>query len=169
MNALIDAAAEFGSTDRTVSGVVAVDVRAADWHSCLAAVLTAGGVYLDALAGADLADDGLQVVAHLMAESGEDAVLVRTVVPSEHPELVSVGDLWSGATWHEREITDLYGVTFSGSEDDRPLLTDRVGPPPLLKSSPLAARQELDWPGSFDPADKPGAKKRLPPGVQDAL
>ena len=168
MNTLIDAAAEFGAEDRTVSGVVAVDVEPTDWHTALGAVLAAGGAYLDALAGADLADEGLQVVAHLMTETGNDAVLVRTVVPSANPELPSVGDLWSGATWHEREITDLYGVTFSDSADDRPLLTDRVGPPPLLKSTLLAARQDSEWPGSFDPADKPGAKKRLPPGVADS-
>jgi NADH-quinone oxidoreductase subunit C len=167
MNALIDAAAEFGPEDRTVSGVVAVDVEPTDWHMALGAVLAAGGVYLDALAGADLADEGLQVVAHLMTETGNDAVLVRTVVPSGNPELPTVGDLWSGATWHEREISDLYGVTFSDSSDDRPLLTDRVGPPPLLKTTLLAARQDSDWPGSFDPADKPGAKKRLPPGVEE--
>jgi NADH-quinone oxidoreductase subunit C len=169
MNALIAAAAEFGVPDRTVSGVVAVDVEPTGWHAALGAVLSAGGSYLDALAGADLADDGLQVVAHLMSVTGIDAVLVRTVVPSATPELASVGDLWSGATWHEREITDLYGVTFTDSADDRPLLTDRVGPPPLLKSSLLAARQDSEWPGSFDPADKPGAKKRLPPGVEGSV
>jgi NADH-quinone oxidoreductase subunit C len=167
MNALIAAAAEFGTEDQTVSGVVAVDVEPSDWHAALGAVLTAGGSYLDALAGADLADEGLQVVAHVMAEAGNEAVLVRTVVPSANPELPSVGDLWSGATWHEREITDLYGVTFSESADDRPLLTDRVGRPPLLKSTLLDARQEGEWPGSFDPADKPGSKKRLPPGVEE--
>jgi NADH-quinone oxidoreductase subunit C len=167
VNALVDAAAEFGAEDRTVSGVIAVDVASTNWHSALGAVLAAGGQYLDALAGADLADEGLQVVAHVMTETGTDSVLVRTVVPSANPELPSVGDLWSGATWHEREIADLYGVTFAGSADDRPLLTDRVGPPPLLKSTLLAARQDQEWPGSFDPADKPGAKKRLPPGVTE--
>lgn len=168
MSALTDAAIAFGPEDRTVSGVVAVDVQWTDWHAALGAVFAAGGVYLDALAGADLAEEGLQVVAHLMTEAGNDAVLMRTVVPSASPELASVGDLWSGATWHEREITDLYGVTFSDSADDRPLLTDRVGPPPLLKSTLLAARQDGEWPGSFDPADKPGAKKRLPPGVAES-
>jgi NADH:ubiquinone oxidoreductase subunit C len=167
VNALIAAAAEFGSEDRTVSGVVTVDVEPTDWRAALGAVLRAGGTYLDVLAGADLAAEGLQIVAHVMTETGNDAVLVRTIVPGATPELPGVGDLWAGATWHEREITDLYGITFTDSADDRPLLTDRVGPPPLLKSTLLAARQDGEWPGSFDPADKPGAKKRLPPGVED--
>jgi NADH-quinone oxidoreductase subunit C len=134
----------------------------------LSAVFEAGGVYLDALAAADFEADGLQVVAHVMADQGSAAVLVRTVVPGDDPSLASAGAVWAGATWHEREITDLFGITFTGSLDDRPLLTDRDGEPPLLKSSRLDERYESEWPGGFDPADKPGAKRRTPLGFEDA-
>ena len=168
MNALVEAASAFGAVDGRVGGVVAVDVPADQWVPALAAVFAAGGVYLDALAAADFEADGLQVVAHVMADEGGDAVLVRTIVSGDDPSLASAGELWAGATWHEREITDLFGITFTGSIDDRPLLTDRDGEPPLLKSSRLDERYESEWPGGFDPADKPGAKRRTPLGFEDA-
>lgn len=167
MNALVEAAAQFGDVDSSVGGVTAVDVAVGDWSAALESVREAGGSYLDALAAADFESDGLQIVAHVMTDTGADAVLVRTLVPGDAAELASVGQLWAGATWHEREITDLFGITFIGSSDDRPLLMDRDGAPPLLKSTPLAQRYESEWPGGFDPADKPGARRRLPLGVEE--
>ena len=165
MSPLVAAVSGYGTVDATVAGVVAVDVPAAAWVDALLAVRSAGGEYLDFVGAADLGDERLQVVAHLLGVEDGESVLVRTTVARGEP-LASAGSVWAGATWHEREITDLFGIEFSGSSDDRPLLVDRTGAPPLLKSSLLAARQAVDWPGSFDPADKPGAKKRLPPGVE---
>ncbi len=168
MNALTTATAPYGSIDATTPGVAAVDIAGAAWHRCLADVLTAGGTYLDFISAADLGSGTLQVVAHIRSGAGAEHVLVRTTIAAGDAHIDSVGDVWSGATWHEREVSDLFGITFGDSTDDRPLLTDRQGPAPLLKSTLLQARQDVDWPGSFDPADKPGSAVRLPLGVPDA-
>jgi len=167
MTTLVQAAATFGPEATDITGVAAVDVSISQWHNAALAVAAAGGSYLDFVAAADLPTDGFQVVVHVMPAIGVGGVLLRTTVSAGQPELTSIGEVWAGATWHEREITDLFGITFLNSADDRPLLTARVGPAPLLKSSTLQARLSQSWPGGFDPADKADAKRRLPPGVPD--
>jgi NADH-quinone oxidoreductase subunit C len=46
-------------------------------------------------------------------ESGEK-VLVRTEVEREDSTVPSVVSLWKGADWQEREVYDLFGITFEG-------------------------------------------------------
>lgn len=47
----------------------------------------------------------------------------------------SISDLYEGAIWHERETAEMFGITFAGLADTRPLLT-REGMPahPLRKA-----------------------------------
>ena len=58
-------------------------------------------------------------------------IIVRTRLPRIEPHITSVTDLWPGANWHEREVFDLFGITFDGHPDLRRLLLpdDWVGHP----------------------------------------
>lgn len=55
----------------------------------------------------------------------------RNDVPGQLPEVASLSGVWSTAQWHEREVFDLSGVTFSGHPDLRRILCpeDWVGHP----------------------------------------
>lgn len=59
-------------------------------------------------------------------------------VPEDAPALESVSDLWPAANWAEREIFDLFGITFTGHPDLRriQLPADWEGNP-LRKDYPL--------------------------------
>ncbi|MAG37745.1 MAG: NADH-quinone oxidoreductase subunit C [Dehalococcoidia bacterium] len=46
---------------------------------------------------------------------------LKTRVGGEDPTVPSVAPLWPAASWHEREIFDLFGVKFSGHPDLRRL------------------------------------------------
>ncbi len=61
-------------------------------------------------------------------------IAVRIRVPREGGHVPSVADIWPTADWHERELYDLFGVTFDGHPDPRRILCpdDWVGHP-LLK------------------------------------
>jgi NADH-quinone oxidoreductase subunit C len=61
------------------------------------------------------------------------------------PDLVvpSVTSLWEGANWLEREVWDMFGITFAGHPDHRRiLLPDEFAAFPLRKDYPLQGRGE---------------------------
>jgi NADH/F420H2 dehydrogenase subunit C len=71
-------------------------------------------------------------------------------VPGEHTSLPTVSDLWKSADWAEREIYDLFGITFEGHPDLRRIQmpNDWEGHP-LRKDYPLRgpARERSPRPG----------------------
>jgi NADH-quinone oxidoreductase subunit C len=88
------------------------------------------------------------VVYHLLALPANPATVaeigtprrlrVLVGVPAEEPELPSATGLWPSADWAEREIFDLFGITFTGHPDLRriQLPYDWTGHP-LRKDYPL--------------------------------
>lgn len=78
----------------------------------------------------------------LNTSSGERGYLKTHL---DEPELVlpSVYPLWKGADWMEREIYDMYGITFTGHPDlRRILLPEEFTAYPLRKDYPLRGRGE---------------------------
>lgn len=70
-------------------------------------------------------------------------VIVKTFVNDPDPTLPSVFTLWKGADWMEREVYDMYGITFQGHPDlRRVLLPDGYTAHPLRKDYPLRGKGE---------------------------
>jgi NADH-quinone oxidoreductase subunit C len=115
-------------------------------------------------------------------------LLLRTRLVGDTP-LPSLTGLAPSATWHEREIAELMGVTVTGFAEDtpdgpatapRPLLTagwpEPPAVPPLRRAASLPARAARPWPGAREPVEAPGlaadahrrrtkGRRPLPPGV----
>ena len=49
-------------------------------------------------------------------------IALRVVIAKDVPELPTISDIYQGASWHERECRDFFGVTFAGNENMTPLL-----------------------------------------------
>jgi NADH-quinone oxidoreductase subunit C len=65
--------------------------------------------------------------------------IVVDCASATEPTLPSVTSIWGGANWLEREVYDMYGVTFSGHPDLRRILMwDNYPFNPLRKDFPLA-------------------------------
>jgi len=62
------------------------------------------------------------------------AVFLKTKVPREDSRADSLVDVWPAANWQEREIYDLFGITFDGHPDlRRIMLPDDFDGHPLRK------------------------------------
>jgi NADH-quinone oxidoreductase subunit C len=94
-----------------------------------------GGI--DYLGYPDATDRYCVVYALTNTTTGE-RLFVKTFVNDPDPELKSVVPLWEGANWMEREVYDMFGVTFTGHPDHRRiLLPDEFAGFPLRKDYPL--------------------------------
>src|SRR6185312_12863010 len=51
-----------------------------------------------------------------------EMLVVKAGVDEPNPTLPSVVPLWPGADWMEREVFDMYGITFAGHPDLRRIL-----------------------------------------------
>ena len=63
-----------------------------------------------------------QIVYVLLSLEHEQKLIVKTNVPYDDPRLPTVTSVWRAADWYEREAHDLFGVTFDGHPNPRPLI-----------------------------------------------
>lgn len=108
--------------------------------------------HYDFLTAIDLGDR-LRLIGRCWGVAGE--TFLRADVTADG--IASIVDVFAGAAWDEREVHEMFGVTFIGSPSDAPLLLhQRPAHPPLRKATPLPQRVERPWPGSGKRAKKPG-------------
>ncbi|MEQ9400044.1 MAG: NADH-quinone oxidoreductase subunit C [Longimicrobiales bacterium] len=84
----------------------------------------------------------LQVVYQLFSMEHKRSLRVKCLLPLDGLEIDSVVPLWNGANWLEREVYDLFGVTFRNHPDLRRILMpqDYAEGHPLRKDFPLRGR-----------------------------
>lgn len=98
--------------------------------------------YLRSLTAVDNEADGVDVVYHLYSVPNNTNLTVKTTLPNDDKVLDTATTVWQAANWLERETAEMFGVTFNGHPDPRPLLmpedVDMSDTHPLLKSHPFA-------------------------------
>lgn len=83
-------------------------------------------------------------LVYLLANTRTNERITLRVFLNE-PDLIvpSAVPLWEGANWLEREVWDMFGITFDGHPDHRRiLLPDEFTAHPLRKDYPLQGRGE---------------------------
>jgi NADH-quinone oxidoreductase subunit C len=89
------------------------------------------------------AADRFGVVYVLVNTTTGERLIVKTFVNLPDAELPSVYALWRGADWLEREVFDMFGITFRGHPDlRRILMPDEFTTFPLRKDYPVKGRGE---------------------------
>lgn len=100
------------------------------------------------------------VFYHLMSLERNSDVMIKVALSEGDLNVPTATSIWPNANWYEREVWDLYGITFAG----HPHLTRLLMPPtweghPLRKDYPARATE-------FDPYSLSAAKQDL---EQEAL
>lgn len=89
------------------------------------------------------ATDRFGVVYCLLNMETGERLIVKTFVNDPNPSLPTVTTLWLGADWMEREVWDMFGITFAGHADlRRILMPDEFSAHPLRKDYPIKGRGE---------------------------
>ncbi len=90
-------------------------------------------------------DERFDVVYHLLSMMHNLRIRIK-VRAGETTPVDTVTDIFSSAGWFEREVWDMYGVSFSGNPDLRRILTDYgFDGHPLRKDFPLTGFVELRY------------------------
>ncbi len=86
-----------------------------------------------------------EVVYHLLSVQHNLRLRIKVAV-AEDTAVPSVVDIFPAAGWYEREIWDLFGISFSGHPDLRRLLTDYgFQGHPLRRDFPLSGNVEVRY------------------------
>jgi NADH-quinone oxidoreductase subunit C len=150
------------------------EVSAEDWLAAVEQLRADGFDYFDWLGCVDEIgrQDCLRIVLVVRnLELAAEPRMLSCLVPRHEPRIDTVSGLFAGATWHEREVAELFGVEFVGGERRRLLLSPGFEGTPLRKDEVLAARTGMDWPGAKEPGESsdapPGRRRMVPPGVPE--
>jgi len=154
-----------------------------NWHVRIQQAHDSGFQFFDFLTAIDREssdndnDNDIELVIRLATPDYRDSVTFTTLLAGAARSIPTVTDIYLGADWHERETSEMFGVTFLGnSNESLPLLRhESLGAPPLRKSVVLATRVLIDWPGAAEPEIKsdgrkvgnPSRRRQRPPGVPE--
>jgi NADH-quinone oxidoreductase subunit C len=166
-----------GVTAEVSYGSVTVDVPAQRWVEAVTLAATdeqLSATYFDWLSAVDELD-GFSVLVHLWSLTEHHHVLLRTRLPHDNPSLPTLIGVFAGASWHERETHEMFGITFDGHPGLVPLLLpEGFEGHPLRKEFVLASRVAKAWPGAKEPGEREdaaegsvGRRKMQPPGVPE--
>jgi NADH-quinone oxidoreductase subunit C len=114
------------------------------------------------IAGVDYPDraERFEVNYHLLSLTRNRRIRVKLTTDEATP-VPSVWELWPVTGWLEREVFDLFGVTFAGNPDLRRILTDYGFEGfPMRKDFPLTGHVELRYSEAekrvvYEPVDLP--------------
>ena len=98
-----------------------------------------------------------QLLARVVSPARKIGLHLKCDLPDDDVRAPTWSNVYFGANWHEREVWEMFGITFDG----HPNLTHLYLPGgfeghPLRKDFPLLSRHVKPWPGLVDVEGMPG-------------
>ena len=110
-----------------------IETSVSEFRSLAKALFQHGFNYLFCLTCVDWKTH-LTMVYHLSSTTDRNSIVLKVKIDRANPEIETVSDIWRTAELHEREVFELFGVTFINHPDLRKLiLTDDFVGYPLRK------------------------------------
>jgi len=118
---VLDGLISAGSTGPEGIEIVATPEQAIEVLTALKEKAVAPYDMLTDICGVDLGDD-LQIVYRLYRCYSAESAVVKVTLPRQAPRIPTATGLWKLAAWPEREIAEMFGITFDDHPDPRHLL-----------------------------------------------
>jgi NADH-quinone oxidoreductase subunit C/D len=82
------------------------------------------------------------IIYHLTSLDRNEDIRIKTALTGEYPSVSSITGIWPSADWYEREIFDMFGITFTGHPNLRRILMPKSWKGyPLRKEYPARATE----------------------------
>ncbi|MBN6740007.1 NADH-quinone oxidoreductase subunit C/D [Acidithiobacillus sp. MC6.1] len=104
------------------------------------------------------------VVYHLLSFERNASLRIKVALLGEYPSLPTITDTWPAANWYEREVWDMFGITFDGHlHMTRLLLPPTWDGHPLRKEHPTRATEMGEYRLPDDKQDREQEALRFKP------
>ena len=108
-----------------------VRIEAYQWAATFRELSNRGLTWFDFLAVIDRGEQS-EIVARVVNSHTNESSCISALCDGS---IESLSTIYSGATWYEREAQEMFGVTFTGLTDARPLLfREFPAPSPMRKT-----------------------------------
>ena len=146
--------------DQWVEAATAARDEGLDFFSFLSAVDWAKEVAVgEPAADVDNLEERYEVLCRLSSSRNADAAIISTSLDKDDAWLESLVPVYTGAAWHEREASEMFGIDFRGHPNLIKLyLPQEFEGHPLRKSFALGAREAKPWPGTVDVEELPSTE-----------
>lgn len=102
-------------------------------------------------------DTRFQVFARVNDITTARGITIKVDIPDDDLSLPTWIPVYAGANWHEREVSEMFGITFEGHPNLRNLyLPGAFEGHPMRKDFALLSRRVKPWPGIVDVEPMPG-------------
>ena len=132
------------------------------WQNQAADMKQRGLVRCEWLTATHNGGDSFEISLMLSNEDLTKSMILSTDIEASIESLINV---YPSVDFHEREVSQMFGVEFIGNRNSAPAFEIELTGFPLRRDFALRARAETPWPGAVEPDESAKRRPALPPGV----
>lgn len=137
-------------------------VDKSEWLNQVSQLKQSGFVRCEWLTAVHNGGDQFEISLMVSNEDLTDQIVLSTNIDGRIESVVSVYPI---ADFHEREVSQMFGVEFIGNENSGLAFEIELSGFPLRRDFALVTRTGAQWPGAVEPDENAKRRPSLPPGV----
>jgi NADH-quinone oxidoreductase subunit C len=133
-----------------------------EWQAQAAEMKQRGLVRCEWLTATHNGGESFEISLMLSDEGLTESLILSTDIKISIESLI---DVYPSVDFHEREVSQMFGVEFIGNRNSAPAFEIELTGFPLRRDFALRTRAETPWPGAVEPDESAKRRPALPPGV----